>query len=80
MFVRTLNFQISTAQWTNNGGGVQQAFLDKAEKKLNSLLDDLRKACYTVTDVKVNHYTVNRHNNGGADEVWVQYTILYKEG
>ena len=34
MFVRTLNFQISTAQWTNNGGGVQQAFLDKAEKKI----------------------------------------------
>ena len=78
MFVKILNFQISTAKWTDNGGGVQQALLDKAEKELNSFLDDLRKAYYTVIDIKVNHYTVNRHNNGVADEVWVQYTVLYK--
>lgn len=78
MFVKILNFQISTDKWTDNASGVQQALLDKAEKELNSFLDDLRKAYYTVIDIKVNHYTVNRHNNGVADEVWVQYTVLYK--
>lgn len=78
MFVRTLNFQISVAKWKNDGGGIQQALLDKAETKLNLFLNDLELACHHVVDIKVNHYTVDRHNNGGCDEIWVQYTILYK--
>lgn len=80
ILARTLNFQISIAKWSDNGGGIQQSLLDEAEMELNELLDNLEKACHTVIDVKVNHYTVHRHNNGGADEVWVQYTILYKVG
>lgn len=80
MFVRTLNFKISIAKWTDNGGGVQPSLLDEAEMELNKLLENLRLAGYNIIDIKVNHYTVNRHNNGGADEVWVQYTILYKQG
>lgn len=79
MFARTLNFQISIAKWTDKGGGVHQNFLDEAEVELNDLLVNLERACYQIIDVKVNHYTVKRHNNGGCDEVWVQYTILYKE-
>ncbi len=79
MKVRTLNYQISIARWADKGGGVRQDLLDNAEAELNDLLINLERACYKIIDVKINHYTVNRHNNGGCDEVWVQYTILYKE-
>ena len=79
MKVRTLNYQISIARWADRGGGVCQDLLDNAEAELNNVLINLERACYKIIDVKVNHYTVNRHNNGGCDEIWVQYTILYKE-
>lgn len=77
--VKTLHFKISNAKWKDEGGGVSKDLLEKAEEKLNLFLIDLDRAAYTDIDIKINHYTVQRHNNGGCDEVWVQYTILYKD-
>ena len=34
---------------------------------------------YEVVDIKVNSYTGERHNNGRADWVEMQYTIMYRE-
>lgn len=30
-----------------------------------------------VIDIKVNHYTKNRHNNAGDDEIIAVYTIIW---
>lgn len=31
-----------------------------------------------VVDIRINHYTSCRHNNGGDDTVKAVYTIIYK--
>ena len=32
-----------------------------------------------VVDIRINHYTIHRHNNAGADSIIAVYTILYKD-
>lgn len=76
MKVRVLTEKVSVANLKNNGGGVNTQLLEEAEKKLNKTIEEL-SLFYKIVDIKVNHFTSSRHNNGGCDEVWVQYTILY---
>lgn len=77
MYVDTLCKQISVCKWKDSGGGVDPKLVAFAESGLRQRLDILSDK-YTIVDVKVNHFTVENHNNGGCNEVWVQYTILYK--
>lgn len=77
MYVDTLCRQISVCRWKDSGGGVNSELLTIAESDLKEHLAILSDK-YTIIDVKVNHFTVENHNNGGCNEVWVQYTILYK--
>ena len=77
MHVDTLCKQISVCKWKDSGGGVDPKLVAFAESALRQRLDILSDK-YTIIDVKVNHFTVENHNNGGCNEVWVQYTILYK--
>lgn len=77
MNVTVICRQISEARWKDSGGGVNPGLVAAAESELKMKLDMLGDK-YTVTDVKVNHFIVQNHNNGGCNEVWVQYTILYK--
>lgn len=77
-FAKVLNFQLSIPKWKSEGGGFQPTFAQYSEDELNACLHRIAKEGMEVVDVKTNHYIVNRHNNGGCDEVWVQYTILYK--
>lgn len=77
MYVDILCKQISVCKWKDSGGGVDPKLVAFEESALRQRLDILSDK-YTIIDVKVNHFTVENHNNGGCNEVWVQYTILYK--
>lgn len=47
-----------------------EADIDKAINKFTKDVD--------VVDIKVNHYTIHRHNNGYCDTVMAVYTIVYR--
>ena len=77
--VQVLAYPITKAKWQDHGGGVQQELISQSEDDLNIALINLETAGYKVKEIKVNHFTAFKHNNGGYDEVWVQYTIVYEE-
>ena len=53
---------------------------EKVEATLNRFLTELEESGrYEVVDIKANSYTGERHNNGRADWVEMQYTIMYRE-
>lgn len=78
MYVDTLCRQISVCRCKDSDDGVDSKLLAIAESDLREHLAILNNKCYNIVDIKVNHFTVENHNNGGYNEVWVQYTILYK--
>lgn len=76
--IKILTYKVSECNLAQNGGGVNQRLIEETKKGLEKAIDDLEDDLYQITDLKVNHFTARRHNNGGCDEVWVQYTICYK--
>lgn len=76
--IKILTYKVSEGNLTQFGGGVNQSLIEEAKKGLEKAIDDLENDLYEITDLKVNHFTVKQHNNGIANEVWVQYTICYK--
>lgn len=46
------------------------------DKKINAWIE---KEHADVADIKVDNYTIHRHNNGYEDSVVLVYTILYRE-
>lgn len=59
-------------------GGPKQNLLEEAEKALNENIEEMQNKGYYVKDIKMNHYTADRHNNEGFDEVWVSCLIIFK--
>lgn len=50
------------------------------DKTVNSFLSSLSlNSNVEVLNIIVTSSTVDRHNNGRPDTVWLNYTILYKE-
>lgn len=76
--IKILTYKVSEGNLAQYGGGVNQSLIEEAKKGLEKAIDDLEDDLYEITDLKVNHFTTRRHNNGGCDEVLVQYTICYK--
>lgn len=76
--IKILTYKVSECNLAQNGWGVNQRLIEETKKGLEKAIDDLEDDLYQITDLKVNHFTARRHNNGGCDEVWVQYTICYK--
>lgn len=72
MKIKIFNFMVSQARMKRDGGGFCLES-DEAEFIINKFILDK-----DVIDIKANTYTVDRHNNGGCDDVWITYTILYK--
>lgn len=60
-------------------GGPKQNLFEEAEKALNENIEEMQNKGYYVKDIKMNHYTVDRNNNVGFDEVWVSYLIIFKK-
>ena len=75
--IKILTFKISEGKLVKNGGGVSQSLIEEAEEEVNKVAQDLKNKDYQITDLKINHFTTIRHNNGGCDEVWVQFVICY---
>lgn len=75
--VRTVNKKISKCAGVGIGGPKDSLF-EEAEDALNEVIEEMQNKGYYVKDIKVNHYTTDRHNNGGFDEVWVSYLIIFK--
>lgn len=44
------------------------------DTEINKFIKDKK-----VIDIKVNHYTKNRHNNAGDDEIIAVYTIIWND-
>ena len=77
--IKVLAYEISIGTLKDSGGGVNRDLIKKAEENLNSYIEDFESKGYEIQDIKVNHFNARRHNNGGYEEVWVQYTIIYKK-
>lgn len=75
--IKTIDKKISVCGGVNVGG-TKQHLLEEAEKALNETIEEMQNKGYYVKDIKMNHYTIDRHNNGGFDEVWVSYLIIFK--
>lgn len=75
--IKILTYKISEGNLIQNGGGVNQSLIEKAEEGVNKVAQAIKDKDYQITDLKINHFTTRRHNNGGCDEVWVQFTICY---
>lgn len=60
-------------------GGPKQNLFEEAEKALNENIEEMQNKGYYVKDIKMNHYTADRHNNVGFDEVWVSYLIIFEK-
>lgn len=78
--IKVLAYEISIGSLRDSGGGVNRDLIRKTEENLNSYIEDFESKGYEIQDIKVNNFTAKRHNNGGCEEVWVQYTIIYKKG
>ena len=74
--IKTIDKKISV-----RGGlkGPKQNLFEEAEKALNESIEEMQNKGYYVKDIKMNHYTANRLNNVGFDEVWVSYLIIFKK-
>lgn len=75
--IKILTYKVSEGNIPQFGGGVNQSLIEEAEKGVNKVAQALKDKDYQITDLKVNHFTTRRHNNGGCDEVWVQFVICY---
>ena len=78
MRAKVLICQLGTCRYRTDYGGIQEDLVASAEEKLNEELKELEHRYCSVVDVKVDCFTSERHNNGGCDDTWVKYTILYK--
>ena len=74
--IKTIDRKISICA---DFGGPKQNLLEKAEKALNENIEEMQNKGYYVKDIKMNHYTTDRHSDGGFDEVWVSYLIIFKK-
>ena len=74
--IKTIDKKISVCAGL---GGPKQNLLEEAEKALNESIEEMQNKGYYVKDIKMNYYTADRHNNGGFDEVWVSYLIIFKK-
>lgn len=70
MYVDTLCRQISVCRLKDSGDGVNSKLLTITESNIKEHLAILSDK-YTNINVKVNHFTVENHNNSGCNEVWV---------
>jgi hypothetical protein len=75
--IKILTYKVSEGNLTQFGGGVNQSLIKEAEEDVNKVIEALVDEDYEITDLKVNYFTAKRHNNGIADEVWVQFIICY---
>lgn len=75
--IKILTYKVSEGNLAQYGGGVNQSLIEEAKKGLEKAIDDLEDDLYKITDLKINHFTARRYNNGGYDEVWVQFVICY---
>ena len=46
---------------------------DSIEKEINEFCVDKE-----IIDIKTNTFTTKNHNNGGHNEVYIVYTVMYK--
>lgn len=50
------------------------------EQQIDETINEwLKDSNADVIDIRINHYTIHRHNNAGADSIIAVYTILYKD-
>ena len=76
--IKILTYKVSEGNLSRNGGCVNQSLIEEAEEGVNKVVQALKDKDYQITDLKVNHFTAHRHNNGGCDEVWAQFTVMYQ--
>lgn len=75
--IKILTYKVSEGNIPQFGGGANQSLIKEAEEGVNKVVQALIDDDYKITDLKVNYFTTRRHNNGGYDEVWVQFVICY---
>lgn len=78
MKTKTFMFKVSACKSIREsnqfGDAVMVEQLD-IDAELNNFIDN---EVNQLIDIKITAFTSNRHNNGGSDEVWALYTIMYK--
>lgn len=76
MKTKTFMFKVSKCQGFRDGSQYGEAVMieqPNIDVELNEFIDGCE-----VIDIKMTTFTSDHHNNGGTDEVWALYTIMYK--
>ena len=77
MKTKTFMFKVSECKGLGKGNvGYDDAAMIE-QPNIDTELNEFIDGC-DVIDIKMTTFTSNRHNNGGTDEVWALYTIMYK--
>lgn len=80
MKVKMVNCLVSKcgcSAWNKQDKGYNPELTALAQEKLNAAIQDIENDGYAVLDIKVTSSTITRHNNGGSDEVRLDYLIMY---
>lgn len=80
MKVKMLNCLVSRcgcSDWNKQNKGYNPELTLNAQDELNAAIQDIENNDYTIFDIKVTSSTITRHNNGGSDEVRLDYLIMY---
>ena len=76
--IKILTYKVSECNLAQFGGGVNQSLIKETEEDVNKVIQALVDENYEIADLKVNYFTAKQHNNGIANEVWVQFVICYQ--
>lgn len=49
------------------------------DEKINEFIQYCTVKEWEIKDIKIDHYTLHRHNNGYDDTIIAKYTIIYNE-
>lgn len=77
MKTKTFMFKVSECKGLGRGNAGYETAAMIEQPNIDVELNEFIDGC-DVVDIKMTTFTSERHNNGGTDEVWALYTIMYK--
>lgn len=86
MRIKTFKFYLSNCQTCKKVSNSEyyEARYDRlhtsSEEEIDKVINDFLSECgeNEIVDIKINDYTMHRHNNGGSDTIVRTYTIIMK--
>lgn len=88
--IKTFEFQVScwagsrlipnqTAKGRDAFNAMRISSTSEIDKEINEFIHNCAVKEWEIKDIKIDHYTLHRHNNGYDDTIIAKYTIIYNE-